>query len=274
MKTKNLIVTTLLILLAVVWILPLYWMIVMAITPNDLLKLNSTALWPQGFTLQNFFGVLKIGLTVRWFLNSIIVTILGTALTLVLQSMAAYAFAKMRFKGRQLLFSLTLAGLMVPKEAMFIPLFLMFAQINGHNSYAALYLPRVAIPMGVFIMAQFFRGIPDSVTEAAQIDGATPLRTFFNIIMPMSIPALTSVGIFTYILTWNDFLWPLVSATRKEMFTITTGLASLQGNFAQATELGSLMARGVIAGLPLFILFLIFQKHLIRGISMSSGGKY
>ncbi len=274
MKIKNLIITILLIVLAVVWILPLYWMIVMAITPNDLLKLNSTALWPQGFTLQNFFGVLKIGLTVRWFLNSIIVTVLGTALTLILQAMAAFAFAKMRFKGRQLLFSLTLAGLMVPKEAMFIPLFLMFAQINGHNSYAALYLPRVAIPMGVFIMAQFFKGIPDSVTEAAQIDGATPLRTFFNIIMPMSIPALTSVGIFTYILTWNDFLWPLVSATRKEMFTITTGLASLQGNFAQATELGSLMARGVIAGLPLFILFLIFQRHLIRGISMSSGGKY
>jgi multiple sugar transport system permease protein len=163
---------------------------------------------------------------------------------------------------------------MVPKEAMFIPLFLMFAQIDGHNTYAALYLPRVAIPMGVFIMAQFFKGVPDSVTEAAQIDGASPLRTFFSVIMPMSIPALTSVGIFTYILTWNDYLWPLVSATRKEMFTITTGLASLQGNFAQATELGSLMARGVIAGLPLFILFLIFQKHLIRGISMSSGGKY
>jgi len=274
MKAKNIVITTLLTVLAVIWILPIYWMIVMAITPNDLLKLNSTALWPQGFTLQNFLGVLKIGLTIRWFLNSLIVTILGTALTLVLQSMAAYAFAKMRFKGRQLLFSLTLAGLMVPKEAMFIPLFLMFAQVSGHNTYAALYLPRVAIPMGVFIMAQFFKGIPDSVTEAAQIDGASPLRTFFKIVMPMSIPALTSVGIFTYILTWNDYLWPLVSATRKEMFTITTGLASLQGNFAQATELGSLMARGVIAGLPLFILFLIFQRHLIRGISMSSGGKY
>jgi multiple sugar transport system permease protein len=274
MDTKKFATTILLILLAVIWILPIYWMIVMSITPNDLLKLNSTALWPQGLTLQNFLGVLQIGLTVRWFLNSIIVTLLGTALTLILQSMAAYAFAKMRFMGRQLLFSITLAGLMVPKEAMFIPLFLMFAQFDAHNTYAALYLPRVAIPMGVFIMVQFFKGIPDSVTEAAQIDGATPLRTFFNIIMPMSIPALTSVGIFTYILTWNDYLWPLVSATRKEMFTITTGLASLQGNFAQATELGSLMARGVIAGLPLFILFLIFQKHLIRGISMSSGGKY
>jgi multiple sugar transport system permease protein len=274
MNAKKIVTTAILVLFAVIWILPIYWMIVMSITPNDLLKLNSTALWPQGFTLQNFLGVLQIGLTVRWFLNSIIVTVLGTALTLILQSMAAYAFAKMRFFGRNVLFSLTLAGLMVPKEAMFIPLFLMFAQIDGHNTYAALYLPRVAIPMGVFIMAQFFKGVPDSVTEAAQIDGASPLRTFFSVIMPMSIPALTSVGIFTYILTWNDYLWPLVSATRKEMFTITTGLASLQGNFAQATELGSLMARGVIAGLPLFILFLIFQKHLIRGISMSSGGKY
>jgi len=274
MKMKKIVVTILLIILAVIWILPLYWMLVMAITPNDMLKLSSTALWPPGVTLENFLGVLKFGLTLRWFFNSIIVTVIGTVLTLILQSMAAYAFAKMRFMGRQILFSLTLAGLMVPKEAMFIPLFLMFARFNAHNTYAALYLPRVAIPMGVFIMVQFFKGIPDSVTEAAQLDGASQLRTFFKIIMPMSIPALTSVGIFTYILTWNDFLWPLVSATRKEMFTITTGLASLQGNFAQATELGSLMARGVIAGLPLFILFLLFQRNLIRGISMSSGGKY
>jgi multiple sugar transport system permease protein len=122
-------------------------------------------------------------------------------------------------------------------------------------------------------MVQFFKGIPDSVTEAAEIDGASHIQTFFKIILPMALPAMTSLGIFTYILTWNDYLWPLVSATRKEMFTITTGLASLQGNFAQATELGSLMARGVIAGFPLMVLFLLFQKHLIRGISMSSGGK-
>ena len=273
MKTKRQLLVVITSLLAVIWILPVYWMVVMAVTPNTLLKLNSTALWPQGLTFENFLGVLQIGLTMRWFYNSLVVTVMATVLTLLLQSMEGYAFAKMKFAARKTLYSLTLAGLMVPKEALFIPLFLMFAKVNGHNTYAALYLPRVAIPLGVFIMVQFFRGIPDSVTEAAEIDGASPVRAFFNIILPMSLPALTSLGIFTYILTWNDYLWPLVSATRKEMFTITTGLASLQGNFAQASELGSLMARGVIAGFPLLVLFLIFQKHLIRGISMSSGGK-
>lgn len=273
MKKNKAILNAFIIFMSVIWLLPIYWMVVMAITPNAALKLNSTALWPQGFTLENFLGALQIGLTMRWFYNSLVVTILATSLTLLLQAMAGYAFAKMKFALKKLLYSITLAGLMVPKEALFIPLFLMFSKFNGHNTYAALYLPRVAIPLGVFIMVQFFKGIPDSVCEAAEIDGASHIQTFFKIILPMALPAMTSLGIFTYILTWNDYLWPLVSATRKEMFTITTGLASLQGNFAQATELGSLMARGVIAGFPLMVLFLIFQKHLIRGISMSSGGK-
>lgn len=262
-----------LIVLALIWIVPVYWMVIMAITPNNLLKINSTALFPAQVTFENLLGVFKVGLTTRWFTNSLIVTGITTVFTLLFQAMAGYAFAKMKFRGRKVLYSLTLAGLMVPKEALFIPLFLMFSQLSAHNTYAALFLPRIAIPLGVFIMVQFFKGIPDSLTEAAQIDGASPIRTFFSIILPMTVPALTSLGIFTYILTWNDYLWPLVSATRKEMFTITTGLASLQGNFAQATELGSLMARGSIASLPLLILFLIFQKYLIRGISMSSGGK-
>jgi multiple sugar transport system permease protein len=162
---------------------------------------------------------------------------------------------------------------MVPKEAMFIPLFLVFAEFELHNTYAALILPRVAAPLGVFIMTQFFKAIPRDVEEAAELDGASRWTIFWRIMLPMSIPALTALAIFTFILTWNDYLWPLVSATEKEMFTITTGLASLQGNFAQATELGSLMARGVLASAPLLLLFLIFQRQLIRGIAVSSGGK-
>jgi multiple sugar transport system permease protein len=122
-------------------------------------------------------------------------------------------------------------------------------------------------------MTQFMAAIPADIEEAARVDGASRWVIFWRIMMPMSFPALTALGIFTYILTWNDFLWPLVSATQRDMFTITTGLASLQGNFAQATELGSLMARGVVASLPLLILFLIFQKQLVRGISIGSGGK-
>ncbi|MDX1616249.1 MAG: carbohydrate ABC transporter permease, partial [Candidatus Promineifilaceae bacterium] len=132
---------------------------------------------------------------------------------------------------------------------------------------------RIAAPLGVFIMTQFFRAIPREIEEAAELDGASRWTIFWRVMLPMSAPALTALAIFTFVLTWNDYLWPLVSATQKEMFTITTGLASLQGNFAQATELGSLMARGVVASAPLLILFIIFQRQLIRGISVGSGGK-
>jgi multiple sugar transport system permease protein len=243
------------------------------LTPNDVLRTETTSLLPIDLTFQNFLSVFQVGLTPQWFLNSTIVTVVTTVLTLILCSLAGYAFARLDFKGKRILFPFVLAGLMVPKEAMFIPLFLMFAEVDMHNTYAALILPRVATPLGVFIMTQFFRAIPREIEEAAELDGASRWTIFWRVMLPMSTPALTALAIFTFVLTWNDYLWPLVSATEKEMFTITTGLASLQGNFAQATELGSLMARGVIASAPLLILFIVFQRHLIRGISVSSGGK-
>jgi multiple sugar transport system permease protein len=233
----------------------------------------TTSLIPVDFTLDNFMSVFQVGLTPRWFLNSVIVTVATTLLTVFLSAMSGYAFARIPFRGKNFLLAFVLAGLMVPKEAMFIPLFLMFAEVEMHNTYAALILPRIATPLGVFIMTQFFKAIPNEVEEAAEIDGAGRWTIFWRVMLPNSGPAVTALAIFTFILTWNDYLWPLVSATEKEMFTITTGLASLQGNFAQATELGSLMARGVIASLPLLILFFIFQRYLMRGISLSSGVK-
>lgn len=263
----------LLVLLALLWILPLYWMTILALTPNDLVQENSVRLIPVAATFKNFVGVFQAGLTGRWFFNSLIVTGFTTVLVLLTQSMAAYSIARIPFRGKRIVYPLILAGLMVPKEAMFIPLFLMFAQAHAHNTYAALILPRVAIPLGVFLITQFMLAIPKEVEEATQLDGASRWTAFWKVVLPMSGPALTALAVFTFILTWNDYLWPLVSATKKEMFTITTGLASLQGNFAQATELGSLMARGVIAALPLIVLFLLFQKNLVRGISMTSGGK-
>ena len=272
-KTQTLILKAILFLVALVWILPMIWMLSLSLTPNTILQSNPTTLLPIRPTLENFFSIFNVGLTTRWFLNSVVVTGVTTVATIILQSMAAYAVAKIPFRGKMIVYPLLLAGLMVPKEAMFIPLFLMFAEVNMHNTYTALILPRVAIPLGVFLVTQFMMAIPREVEEATEIDGATRWTTFWRVIMPMSKPALTALAVFTFILTWNDYLWPLVSATQKEMFTITTGLASMQGNFAQATELGSLMARGVAAALPLMVLFLIFQKNLIRGISMTSGGK-
>jgi multiple sugar transport system permease protein len=272
-RFSRIIFFALLSLAAFIWLVPVIWMFSLSLTPNEILKTITTSLIPIKPTLENYISVFQVGLTPRWFLNSIVVTVVTTAGTLVLCAMAGYAFARLEFNGKNVLFPFVLAGLMVPKEAMFIPLFLVFAEFEMHNTYAALILPRVATPLGVFIMTQFMKAIPRDIEEAAELDGASRWTIFWRVMLPMSVPALTALGIFTFILTWNDYLWPLVSATEKEMFTITTGLASLQGNFAQATELGSLMARGVLASAPLLLLFLVFQRQLIRGIAVGSGGK-
>ena len=272
-KLRSRLFMAFLLVAAIIWIIPMVWMFSLSLTPNDILQLDTTNVLPQSPTLENFGDVISVGLTPRWFFNSMVVTGVTTLFTLILSAMAGYAFARIDFKGKKLAYPLVLAGLMVPKEAMFVPLFLMFAEFEQHNTFHALALPRIAAPLGVFIMTQFFAAIPNEVEEAARVDGATRWRTFTTVMLPMAAPALTALAIFTFVLTWNDYLWPLVSATQREMFTITTGLASLQGNFAQATELGALMARGVVASLPLLILFVIFQRQLIRGISIGSGGK-
>jgi len=272
-KVKQTLFLSLLSVFAAIWILPLIWMFSLAFSSNEALQVSTNSLTPVDPTAENLIAVIQGGLTPRWMLNSVIVTGFTTLFTLILSAMAGYAFARIPFRGKKIVYPLVLAGLMVPREAMFIPLFLMFAEADYHNTYEALMLPRIAAPLGVFIMTQFMAAIPMEIEEASRVDGASRWRTFWSVMMPMSVPAMTALGIFTYILTWNDFLWPLVSATQREMFTITTGLASLQGNFAQATELGSLMARGVVASLPLLILFFIFQKQLVRGISIGSGGK-
>ena len=263
----------LMIVAAFTWFIPILWMLTMALTPNDVLQQGSVGLLPTHFTFANFTGVFHNGDLGRWFVNSFIVTVLTTAVTVLFCAMAGYAFAKIDFPGRKALFIATLAGLMVPKEAMFIPLFLMISGAHLQNSYAALILPRLAAPLGVFIMTQFFSKVPAEVEEAARVDGAGPWRIFYTIMLPLARPAMASLAIFTFVLTWNDYLWPLVASTKTAWFTVTTGLASLQSNFATTTNLGDLMARGLIGSLPLIVVFLIFQRQLIRGITLGSGEK-
>ena len=258
---------------AFVWLVPVLWMLSMALTPNDALQRDSVGLIPGGFTISNFLDVFRVGNMPRWFFNSFLVTTVTTVFTVLFCSMAGYAFAKIRFTGRKLLFAVVIGGLMVPKEAMFVPLFLQFSDAGQQNTYQALILPRIAFPLGVFIMTQFFTRVPSEYEEAARIDGAGLWRVFWSIMLPLARPAMASLAIFTFVLTWNDYLWPLVISTEREMFTVTTGLASLQSNFAAAEEVGSLMARGLVGSLPLIILFLLFQRQLIRGITLGSGDK-
>lgn len=256
---------------AFVWFLPILWMISMSVTPNAVLQTDSSSLFHSEFTLSNLLGVFRSGYLARWFLNSVVVTTLTTALTVAFCAMAGYAFARIKFPGRRILYVAVLAGLMVPKEAMFIPLYLLFSGLQQENTYQALILPRLAAPLGVFIMTQFFSKIPVELEEAARVDGAGRWLTFFRIMLPLARPAMASLAIFTFVLTWNDYLWPLVISTHTEWFTVTTGLASLQSNYP--SDFGDLMARGLVGSLPLLVIFLMFQRQLIRGITLGSGEK-
>jgi multiple sugar transport system permease protein len=258
---------------ALAWLAPMLWMLSMAVSSNTRLLQSSSSLLPQAPTFDNLSRVVRTGDLPRWFVNSLVVATSTTAITVILCSLCGYAFARLKFPGRALLFAIVIAGLMVPKEAMFVPLFLMVSDADQLNSYQALVLPRVAAPLGVFIMTQFFRNISVDVEEAARIDGAGSWRILAQIMLPLARPAMTSLAIFTFVLTWNDYLWPLVASTKNEWFTVTTGLASLQSNFAYATHLGDLMARGVIGSLPLIIAFVLFQRQLIRGIALGTGEK-
>lgn len=258
---------------SILWLLPIVWMFVLAVSDNQLLQLNSQTLVPQGFTFSNIIGQLTNSQIPRWFVNSLIVTGTTTIATVVLSAMAGYAFGRLRFRFRRTLFLLTLAGLMVPREAMFIPLYLMFSTADQLNTYQAMFLPRIALPLGVFIMTQFFLAVPRDMEEAARVDGAGHWRTFVQIMVPLARPAMASLAIFTFVQSWNDYLWPLVVGTKPDFYTLTVGLAQQQATFEAARSLGDLMARGVIGSLPLIIVFLIFQRQLIRGISLGSGEK-
>lgn len=264
---------TFMIVAAIVWLIPIIWMISLALSSNQALQRSSQSLLPNSFTLTNVLSVFTTGNLGRWFLNSAVVTVTATVLTVLFASMAGYAFAKVEFPGRRVLFAIVLAGLTIPQEALFIPLFLEFSNAGAQNSYPALILPRIAAPLGVFLMTQFFRSVPKEVEEAARVDGAGRWRVFLSIMLPLARPAMASLAIFTFVLTWNDYLWPLVISTNTQWFTVTTGLASLQSNFATTTNLADLMARGLIGSLPLIIAFLLFQRQLIRGITLGSGEK-
>ena len=259
---------------AFIWLVPTIWMVSLSFQPNDLLArtTSSTALGliPIPFTADNYIALFRFGQVPLWFLNSLIVSVGMTLAVLAVSTTAGYALARLDFPFKGPMIVLCLMGLMVPEQAVFIPLYTMFADWGWHNSHHALILPRVAVPIGVFLMMQFFKAIPKDIEEAARIDGVGWLQIFWYVMLPLARPAMMTLAILTFLYAWNDYLWPLVSAQQREYFTITLGLASIQSNFAQAEGLGRVMASGVIASLPVVVLFLIFQRYVVR--AMTAGG--
>lgn len=270
-RTTDLILLGLTMAFAVLWLIPVIWVVVMSLKPNAELMRSTAGFIPWPFTVENYVNLVKLATVPRWLMHSFIVAVSMTALVLTVSSLAGYAFARLDFPFKRTLFLMMIAGLMVPEQAVFIPLFTMVADWGMHNTHAALVAPRVAVPIGVFLMTQFFRAVPRELEEAAELDHASHFTIFRRIMLPLSVPALTTLGLFTFIFAWNDFLWPLVSATKADMFTVTVGLASIQGNFAFSEGLGAVMASAVFASLPIVILFLIFQRFIVAGVAMGAG---
>jgi multiple sugar transport system permease protein len=255
---------------AAIMLAPLVWTLLLSLKANAALVGNSGAALHGPYTLENYGAIVGNALTMRWLLNSFIVSTGTTLGVLLLSSLAGYGFSRLDFPFRRTLFILVLLGLAIPQQAVILPQHRLFAELGLHNSYPGLILPGLAGPFGVFFMTQYFRAIPTDLDEAAMLDGASRFTIFWKVLMPLTLPAQATLGVFTFLGSWNDYWWPLISATKSDMYTLTVGLAASQMNYAQTSGLGFLMAQAVFASIPIFIVYIIFQKQIVRAMAGSA----
>jgi multiple sugar transport system permease protein len=252
---------------AIVMLTPLVWTLLLSFKDNAELMHDSGSAFSGPYTLENYHAILVGSQITRWLLNSLIVSLGTTAGVLILCSLAGYGFARLEFPFRRTLFVFVLLGLAIPEQAVILPRHQFFALLHLHNSYPGLILPGLVAPFGVFFMTQYFRAIPRDLDEAAMLDGASRFTIFRKVLLPLTIPAQATLGVFTFLGSWNDYWWPLISATTSDRFTLTVGLASAQMNYAQTSGLGFLMAQAVFASIPILIVYIIFQKQIVRAMA-------
>jgi multiple sugar transport system permease protein len=224
--------------------------------------------WPSQFTFSHYGELFERLNLARYFANSLLIAGSVTLLSLAINSLAGYALAKLRFAGRDRLFHLLVAGLILPAQAAMIPLFLLMKQLGLINSYLAVILPASANIFGIFLVRQHALAIPDALLDAARVDGAGEGRIFWSIVLPLLRPILVTLAVFTFMVTWNDFMWPLVALTDGDKQTLPVALAVLSGWRVQDTEL--MMAGSVVTLLPVLLLFVVVQRFYIEGITAGS----
>jgi multiple sugar transport system permease protein len=246
---------------------PLLWTLLLSFKDNADLMRDSGAAFSGPYTVENYVAIVQSDRLICWLLNSFIVSIGTTLGVLALCSLAGYGFSRLDFPFRRALFVFVLLGLAIPEQAVILPQHRLFADLGLHNSYPGLILPGLAGPFGVFFMTQYFKAIPTDLDEAAMLDGASRLQVFWKVLLPLTAPAQATLGVFTFLGTWNAYWWPLISATRSDMYTLTIGLAAAQSNYAQTSGLGFLMAQAVFASVPILIVYIIFQKQIVRAMA-------
>jgi multiple sugar transport system permease protein len=254
---------------ALLILLPLVWMISTSFKPRAWLFAPQIHWIPPEPSLVNYERLFNNPATpiLRWFINSVYVATMVTLLILIIDAMAAYAYARMKFPGRKVIFTLLLATLFMPGIMFLIPNFLTIFRLGLLNSYGGVIIPALAGVFGVFFLRQFFEALPRELEEAAEIDGATTLQTFFQIVLPLSKPALATLGVITFLGAWNDFLWPLLILSNREMLTLPPGLRTLQG--AYTSEYGLMMAGAVVVAIPVLVIYIFLQRYIVESVATS-----
>lgn len=263
---KKIISYTALLLLGACFLLPFIIMILGSFKDAQYAQMDPLFWIPDQPTLKNYIYIFRDGIFFRWIMNSVIVTIIPVISQMVFCAVLGYIFAKKQFPGREVLFWIFMAVIMIPQQLLIIPKYIMFSDFGWINTFNALIIPELWGIMGVFLVRQFLQGIPNDFEEAAYIDGANDFQIFFKVILPLSIPVVATVGTFSFISNWNDLFQPLIYLTQEKMFPITLGLASMlgkEGNF------GIEMAGSAISFVPTFLIFLFFQRYFTEGIQMS-----
>jgi ABC-type glycerol-3-phosphate transport system permease component len=255
-----------LVLLGAGSILPLLWMLSTSFKQTEAFYVYPPQLIPENPTLANYVDFLSRGAW-RFVTNTIVISVSVTLIVVATSLMAGYALAKIPFRGRNVLFTLLLSGLMIPWEITIIPLYIIIVRLGWVNTYPGVILPMCATPLGIFIMRQFLRSIPSELIDAARVDGASEFAIFRQIVVPLCRPATAALATIMFLSAWGAFLWPLIASSSNEMQTLQVGIALLQQQYT--SSYGLIMAGATIAFIPALSTFLAFQRYFVQGITMS-----
>ena len=262
---KLMLVYALLSLGAVFMVFPFVWMVLTSLKTGA--DVYSFSMIPNPATTQNYSFVFTRTDFVRWFLNSIFVAVMVVSSVLMFDTLVGYTLCKMQFRGKQLVFILIMSTLMVPTEMLIIPWYLMSAQLKWLNTYWSIMFPGLITAFGIFMMRQFFEGVPDELLEAARIDGLNELGIYARIALPLVMPAVSALAIFTFLGNWNAFLWPVIIVSNKELVTLPVGLAMFTTE--NNPEWERIMTAASLGTVPVLAVFMVFQRQIIEGINLS-----
>lgn len=265
MGLYDLISNIVVIVCAVLSFLPLVWLVLNSVKVSaDIYKMPPDWI-PKYIYMGNYTELFKNQPAFRWLFNSFFVSFTTTILTVIFSAAAAYAFAKLKFKGSKFIYYMFIGSLMIPKETFIIPLFKIVTTLNWMGTYRAFIVPNLAACFGVFLLKGFFEQIPDSIRESAKIEGATEWQIFYRIMLPMAKPGIGALFILNFVTVWNDYLWQLLMSINKEISTLTVGVAGLMQDLNP--NFGLKVAGAAIASLPMIVIFVLFQQYFTKGIS-------